>query len=77
MRQRRVRWSIGNGCGHAIAVAVVFLAATGGRGEPLGPALPCAALVVAVAFVVGSGAAYLAATLRARRCEVTPARRRP
>jgi hypothetical protein len=67
MRQRRVRWSIGNGCGHAIAVAVVFLVATGGRGESLVAALPCAALVAAVAFVVGSGAAYLAATLRARR----------
>jgi len=41
MRQRRVRWSIGDGCGHAIAVAAVSLAAT----------------------------------LRARRCSVTPARR--
>ncbi len=67
MRKRRVLWSIGNGCGQALAVAAVFLAATGGRGEPLGPALPFAALVAAVAFVVGSGAAYLAATLRARR----------
>ncbi len=67
MRRRRVRWSIGNGCGHALAVAVVFLAATGGRGAPLGPALLCAAPVAAVAFVIGSGAAYLAATLRARR----------
>jgi hypothetical protein len=67
MRRRRVRWSIGNGCGHAIMVAVVFLAATGGRGEPLVAALPFAAPVAGVAFVVGSGAAYLAATLRARR----------
>ncbi len=67
MRKRRVLWSIGNGCGHAIAVAAVSLAATSGRGEPLVAALPCAALVAAVAFVVGSGAAYLTATLRARR----------
>lgn len=67
MRQRRVRWSIGNGCGQALAVVAVFLAATSGQGEPVGDALPSAALVAVVAFVIGSGAAYLVATARARR----------
>jgi len=64
VRKHRVLWSIASGLGQAIALAGVALANAIGRGERISAALPFVALIAAVGFVVGSGAAYLAAKLR-------------